>query len=127
MEANKLDSAYQLYQGMLGFVSGGLLGRGLGQGRQQLTYLPEAHTDFIFPIYSEEFGAQVIYTDDYIDAIVEEAFAKKVGGRSLKAAILKSFKKADRAMLHECALHPDRKKVLKLTGETVVDNRKFTI
>ena len=40
---------------------------------------------------------------------------------------LKSFKKADRAMLHECALHPDRKKVLKLTGETVVDNRKFTI
>lgn len=57
VEANKLDSAYQLYQGMLGFVSGGLLGRGLGQGRQQLTYLPEAHTDFIFPIYSEEFGA----------------------------------------------------------------------
>ena len=78
-------------------------------------------------VYSEEFGAQVIYTDDYIDAIVEEAFAKKVGGRSLKAAILKSFKKADRAMLHESALHPDRKMVLKLTGETVADNRKFTI
>jgi cell division protein FtsW len=57
IENNKLEGAYQLWQGMLGFVSGGLLGRGIGQGRQQLLYLPEAHTDFIFPIFSEEFGS----------------------------------------------------------------------
>jgi cell division protein FtsW len=57
VEKNKLDGAYQLWQGMLGFVSGGLFGRGIGQGRQQLTYLPEAHTDFIFPIFSEELGS----------------------------------------------------------------------
>ncbi|MDR1432937.1 MAG: putative lipid II flippase FtsW [Puniceicoccales bacterium] len=57
VENNKLEGAYQLWQGMLGFVSGGLFGRGIGQGRQQLVYLPEAHTDFIFPIFSEEFGS----------------------------------------------------------------------
>jgi cell division protein FtsW len=57
VENNKLEGAYQLWQGMLGFVSGGLLGRGVGQGRQQLVYLPEAHTDFIFPVFSEEFGS----------------------------------------------------------------------
>ncbi|MDR3144262.1 MAG: putative lipid II flippase FtsW [Puniceicoccales bacterium] len=57
VEKNKSDGAYQLWQGMLGFVSGGLFGHGIGQGRQQLTYLPEAHTDFIFPIFSEELGS----------------------------------------------------------------------
>ncbi|MDR0742202.1 MAG: putative lipid II flippase FtsW [Puniceicoccales bacterium] len=57
VENNKLTGAYQLWQGMLGFASGGLYGRGLGQGRQQLVYLPEAHTDFIFPIFSEELGS----------------------------------------------------------------------
>ncbi|MDR2777120.1 MAG: putative lipid II flippase FtsW [Puniceicoccales bacterium] len=57
VENNKLAGAYQLWQGMLGFASGGLHGRGLGQGRQQLVYLPEAHTDFIFPIFSEELGS----------------------------------------------------------------------
>jgi cell division protein FtsW len=59
IENNKLEGAYQLWQGMLGFVSGGLFGRGIGQGRQQLVYLPEAHTDFIFPIFSEELGSLV--------------------------------------------------------------------
>ncbi|MDR2432775.1 MAG: putative lipid II flippase FtsW [Puniceicoccales bacterium] len=57
VENNKLAGAYQLWQGMLGFASGGLYGKGLGQGRQQLVYLPEAHTDFIFPIFSEELGS----------------------------------------------------------------------
>ncbi|MDR2603239.1 MAG: putative lipid II flippase FtsW [Puniceicoccales bacterium] len=57
VENNKLSGAYQLWQGMLGFASGGLYGRGLGQGRQQLVYLPEAHTDFIFSIFSEELGS----------------------------------------------------------------------
>jgi cell division protein FtsW len=59
VENNKLAGAYQLWQGMLGFTSGGLYGKGLGQGRQQLIYLPEAHTDFIFSILSEELGSLV--------------------------------------------------------------------
>jgi cell division protein FtsW len=56
VEAHKTDGAYQLWQGILAFASGGLPGVGLGQGRQQLAFLPEAHTDFIFPIIGEELG-----------------------------------------------------------------------
>lgn len=60
IDSNKLGGAYQLWQGILGFVSGGLFGQGLGNGRQQLVYLPEAHTDFILPILGEEFGSVVV-------------------------------------------------------------------
>ena len=55
-EAVRKDDGYQLWQGILGFASGGNFGVGLGEGRQQLTYLPEAHTDFIFSIVGEEMG-----------------------------------------------------------------------
>ncbi|MDR2436312.1 MAG: putative lipid II flippase FtsW [Puniceicoccales bacterium] len=57
IDANKLGGAYQLWQGILGFASGGLWGNGIGNGKQQLVYLPEAHTDFILPILGEEFGS----------------------------------------------------------------------
>lgn len=56
VEANSNDSAYQLWQGMLAFGVGGLDGVGLGMGRQQVHFLPEAHTDFIFPVIGEELG-----------------------------------------------------------------------
>ena len=56
VEANANDSAYQLWQGMLAFGVGGLEGVGLGMGRQQMYFLPEAHTDFIFPVIGEELG-----------------------------------------------------------------------
>ena len=56
VEANANDSAYQLWQGMLAFGVGGLDGVGLGMGRQQMHFLPEAHTDFIFPVIGEELG-----------------------------------------------------------------------
>lgn len=56
IEANKMGGAYQLYQGLLAFGNGGLQGVGLGNGRQQWAYMPEAHTDFIFPIIGEELG-----------------------------------------------------------------------
>jgi len=56
VEGNKADGAYQLWQGMLAFGAGGVGGVGLGNGRQQLSFLPEAHTDFIFPIIGEELG-----------------------------------------------------------------------
>lgn len=56
VEGNRGDSTYQLWQGILAFGAGGLHGVGLGEGRQQLAFLPEAHTDFIFAIVGEELG-----------------------------------------------------------------------
>ena len=56
IEANKQGGTYQLYQGLTAFAAGGMDGAGLGQGRQQLAYLPEAHTDFIFSVIGEELG-----------------------------------------------------------------------
>ena len=56
VEANRLTGSYQLWQSLIGFGSGGLTGLGLGNGRQQHFFLPEAHTDFIFAILAEELG-----------------------------------------------------------------------
>lgn len=56
IEGNRSDGAYQLWQGILAFGAGGMGGVGLGNGRQQMAFLPEAHTDFIFPIIGEELG-----------------------------------------------------------------------
>ena len=56
VEANRQDGTYQLYQSLAAFAVGGVDGVGLGQGRQQYHFLPEAHTDFIFAIVGEELG-----------------------------------------------------------------------
>ena len=56
VEGNKQGGTYQLYQALAAFASGGLDGTGLGQGRQQLNFLPEAHTDMIFAVVGEELG-----------------------------------------------------------------------
>lgn len=56
VEGNRSEGAYQLWQGIIGFGVGGVDGVGLGNGRQQFAFLPEAHTDFIFPIIGEELG-----------------------------------------------------------------------
>ncbi len=56
VEGNKQSGTYQLYQSKAAFAVGGVDGAGLGQGRQQLNFLPEAHTDFIFAVVGEELG-----------------------------------------------------------------------
>jgi cell division protein FtsW len=56
LEANKSGGSYQLYQSLIAFAVGGPTGVGIGQGRQQINFLPEAHTDFIFPVLGEELG-----------------------------------------------------------------------
>lgn len=56
IEGNRLDGAYQLWQAILAFGAGGVHGRGIGNGRQQMAFLPEAHTDFIFAVIGEELG-----------------------------------------------------------------------
>jgi cell division protein FtsW len=50
------DDAFQLVQSLIAFGSGGLTGVGLGQSRQKMFFLPEAHTDFIFALIGEELG-----------------------------------------------------------------------
>jgi cell division protein FtsW len=50
------DVGYQLKQSLLAIGSGCLWGMGPGQSRAKLFYLPDAHTDFILSIFSEELG-----------------------------------------------------------------------
>lgn len=49
-------TGYQVCNGFIAIHNGGLLGSGLGNSTQKYLYLPEAHTDFIFPILVEELG-----------------------------------------------------------------------
>lgn len=54
--ADQYQSGYQLTQSLIAFGRGEWWGVGLGNSVQKLFYLPEAHTDFIFAIFAEEFG-----------------------------------------------------------------------
>ncbi len=54
--AHKQGKSYQLNQSLLAFGAGGVKGVGLGESRQKMFYLPEAHTDFIFAVVGEETG-----------------------------------------------------------------------
>lgn len=49
-------AGYQLTQALIASGSGGWFGSGLGASVQKLLYLPDAHTDFLFSIFAEEFG-----------------------------------------------------------------------
>ena len=50
------DSGFQITQSFLAFGSGGSFGVGLGEGKQKLYFLPEAHTDFVLALIGEELG-----------------------------------------------------------------------
>jgi cell division protein FtsW len=54
--ADPYNSGFQLTQSLIAVGRGEWLGVGLGDGVQKLFYLPEAHTDFVFAVYAEEFG-----------------------------------------------------------------------
>lgn len=55
--ADQFDTGYQLTQALIAFGRGEWFGLGLGNSIQKLFYLPESHTDFVFAIFAEEFGA----------------------------------------------------------------------
>jgi len=50
------EDGYQMIQSLIAIGSGGLLGTGLGRGRQKFLYLPEESNDFIFAVVCEELG-----------------------------------------------------------------------
>ena len=50
------DTGFQLTQSFVALGNGGLFGVGLGDGRQKLFFLPEAHTDFVLALVGEELG-----------------------------------------------------------------------
>ncbi len=54
------DEGYQIIHAMMAFNSGGVFGKGLGEGFQKLFYLPAPHTDFIFSVIGEEGGLVLV-------------------------------------------------------------------
>jgi cell division protein FtsW len=74
------DVGYQISESLISIGSGGVLGVGLGDGKQKLFFLPEAHTDFIAAIIGEELGL--------IGLCVVMAIFAVVVWRGLRAAYL---------------------------------------
>jgi len=55
-EHDPRGKGHQILQSMMALGSGGWTGEGLGRGTAKLYFLPEAHSDFIFPVLGEELG-----------------------------------------------------------------------
>ena len=53
---HRYDVGYQIFESLVSFGAGGVTGVGIGDSRQKLFFLPEAHTDFISAIIGEELG-----------------------------------------------------------------------
>ncbi|MCM2324005.1 MAG: FtsW/RodA/SpoVE family cell cycle protein, partial [Oligoflexia bacterium] len=51
-----MGRGFQILQSLVGLHHGGLWGVGLGNGKEKLFFLPEAHNDFIFAVIGEELG-----------------------------------------------------------------------
>jgi cell division protein FtsW len=78
--ADPFDSGFQLTQSLIAIGTGGWFGTGLGGSVQKLFYLPEAHTDFLFAILSEELG--------FVGVVLVVSLYSLLFLRSLKIAAL---------------------------------------
>ena len=91
-ESDPLGSGYHIIQSQIAIGSGGAQGKGWLQGTQsQLEFLPERHTDFIFAVFSEEFGfwgvvgllaiyAFIVIRGMLIAVKAQDAFSKILAG-----------------------------------------------
>jgi cell division protein FtsW len=71
--ADPEDTGFQTVQALIGIGSGGVTGKGLGEGVQKINYLPEQQTDMILAVIGEELG--LIGTTAVIAAFAAFAFA----------------------------------------------------
>ncbi|HVN09736.1 MAG TPA: putative lipid II flippase FtsW [Patescibacteria group bacterium] len=78
-EQDPQGAGFQLLQSLIAVGSGGFFGVGLMASRQKLFYLPEAHTDFIFAVLSEELG--------FIGAAIVVGLFAIYGWRGVRAAL----------------------------------------
>ncbi len=77
-------AGYQLTQALIASGSGEWFGAGLGESVQKMLYLPDAHTDFLFSIYGEEFGfIGVVFLILLYLAILHRMF--RIGRKALDA------------------------------------------
>jgi cell division protein FtsW len=60
--AQMKGSGFQIIQSFVAFSNGGLFGVGLGESKQKLFFLPEAHTDFVLAVIGEEMGLVGVLT-----------------------------------------------------------------
>lgn len=60
--AEAQGQGFQIIQSFVAFTNGGFFGSGLGESKQKLFFLPEAHTDFIISVIAEETGLLGIFT-----------------------------------------------------------------
>ncbi len=67
--SDRYGDGYQLTQSLFGFAAGKLTGAGIGDGRQKLMFLPEAHNDFIASIIAEEMGVIGIWLVLFLFAV----------------------------------------------------------
>lgn len=82
--ADQYNTGYQLVQSLIAFGRGDWFGVGLGHSVQKLFYLPEAHTDFVFAVYAEEFGLiGVLILISAVAALVTAAL--RIGQRAERA------------------------------------------
>jgi len=76
--AHPFDNGFQLVQSLIAIGRGQFFGVGLGGSVLKLQYLPEAHTDFVFAVYAEEFG--------FVGVVILIALFALLVGRTLKIA-----------------------------------------
>ncbi|RCU48814.1 MULTISPECIES: rod shape-determining protein RodA [Corallincola] len=97
-ESDPLGSGYHIIQSKIAIGSGGLWGKGWCHGTQsQLEFLPERHTDFIFAVFSEEFGLMgvlallAIYLFIIIRGLMIASQAQQAFSRLLAGSIVLTF------------------------------------
>jgi cell division protein FtsW len=64
-----LGAGYQVRSSLLTIASGGLLGKGIGQGTRKIASVPEIHSDFIFSAYAEESGLVGVFLFSLLFAV----------------------------------------------------------